>query len=56
MINNLADGSGMGLATSFWGYYGWPIAGRSSLDRGRGEAAYRAATLGDESTGDRARA
>ena len=56
MINNLADESRMGLAGSFGGFYGWSIARRSSLDRGGGEAAYRAAPLRDEGTGDRAAA
>ena len=56
MVNNLADGSRMGLAAPFGGVHGWSIARRSSLDRGRGEAAYRVAPLGDEGTGDRASA
>jgi hypothetical protein len=41
----------MGLAGLFGGCHGWSIARRSSLDRGRGEAAHRAARLGDEGTG-----
>jgi hypothetical protein len=51
---SLAVGSRLGLAGLFGGSYGWPIAGRSSLDGGRGGAADRAAPLRDEGAGDRA--
>ena len=50
----LAVGSRLGLAGLFGSHYGWPIAGRSSLDGGRGGAADRATPFRDEGAGDRA--